>query len=125
MNYLTYEEYSELGGILDDPTAFERFSIRAFSRVAQETHGRIDAMAEIPIQVKHLCRDLIEYMHNNLNQEKALASASQSQGGATESESYVNKTSFDIDKDIEAIIFDYLSTLKDDEGTPLLYRGCV
>lgn len=124
MNYLTYEEYIEVGGILE-PTAFDRFSIRAFSRVAQETHGRLDTMAEIPIQVKHLCRDLIEYMHNNLNQDKALSGASQSQGGASESESYINKTYSDIEKDIEAIIVDYLLMLKDDEGTPLLYRGCV
>ena len=42
-----------------------------------------------------------------------------------QSESYINKTYSDIEKDIEAIIVDYLLMLKDDEGTPLLYRGCV
>lgn len=123
MKYITYDEYVEIGGILD-PAAFDRYSLRAFSRVAQETHNRIDTMEAVPEEVKHLCRDLIEYMHNNLNQDKAVASASQSQGGASESESYVNKTYADNEKDIDGMIYDYLLSVSDDKGTPLLYRGC-
>ena len=123
MEYLTYDEYEKIGGVLDS-TAFDRYSVRAFLRITQETHNRISQMAIIPDAVKHLCRDLIEYMSNNLSQDKALTSVSQSQGGTSESESYVNKTANDIDNDIMTLFYDYLASVTDDNGTPLLYRGC-
>ena len=123
MEYLTYDEYIEIGGILDS-AAFNRYSVRAFSRINQETHNRISKIKNIPDVVKHLCRDLIEYMSNNLSQDKALTSVSQSQGGASESESYVNKTVNDMDNDISSLIYDYLASVTDNNGTPLLYRGC-
>ena len=123
MEYLTYDEYKEIGGVLD-PAAFDRYSIRAFSRITQETHNRIDAMAIVPKEVKNLCRDLIEYMYHNVGQEKAVTSESQSQGGSSESISYANKTSSDNQKEIDDMIYDYLASVFDDDGTPLLYRGC-
>lgn len=120
--YLSYDEYNKIGGVLDT-AAFNRYSVRAFSRISQETHNRISQMSDVPVAVKHLCRDLIEYMSNNLSQKKALSSVSQSQGGASESESYVNKTAEDIDGDISNLIYDYLASVTDDFGVPLLYRG--
>ena len=123
MNFITYDEYSVIGGVLD-VAAFERYSARAFSKITTETHGRIASMASVPNEVKHLCRDLIEYLFYNVKQEKAIASTSQSQGGASESESYTNKTSKDIEDDIDGLIYDYLASVVDDNGTPLLYRGC-
>lgn len=124
MQYLTFEEYKSIGGSLDS-AAFDRYSIRAFSRVTQETRNRIDGMKGVPVEVKHLCRDLIEYMYNNQKQEKTIVSASQSQGGASESESYASKTQADLDNEIESLIYDYLSAVTDDKGTYLLYRGCL
>lgn len=124
MEYITYDEYKEIGGVLDS-AAFIRYSARAFARIRQETHSRIDAMDKVPTEVKHLCRDLIEYMHNNLNQSKVLSGTSQSQGGASESESYANLTNADHDKAIEGLIYDYLSCVTDINGVPLIYRGCL
>ena len=124
MNYITYDKYVEVGGILDS-AAFERYSMRAFSRISQETHNRINAMKIVPGEVLHLCRDLIEYLHNNVNQDKSVLSESQSQGGASESVSYINKSTSDIEKEIEDMICDYLASVSDDNGTPLLYRGCM
>ena len=124
MEYLTYDKYKEIGGNLDS-AAFDRYSVRAFSRIAQETHNRIDAMAEVPEEVKHLCRDIIEYMHNNLNQDKPLSSTSQSQGGVSEGEVYVYIKPSEHEVHILDIISDYLSSVTDDTGTPLLYRGCL
>lgn len=123
MLYLRYDEYTELGGELE-PTAFGRYSIRAFSRIRQETHGRIDRMSEIPVEVKYLCRDIIDYLHNNSTVDKQIVSASQSQGGVSESESYLSKSVAEKDEDIECLIYDYISSVVDDNGTPLLYRGC-
>ena len=122
--YITYDEYVELGGVLK-PATFDRYSTRAFSRVAQETQNRIDAMDIIPMAVKHLCRDLIDYMNNNMNQDKALSSTSQAQGGTSESEVYVYIKPSEHEAYISDIIFDYLGSLEDDKGTPLLYRGCT
>ena len=123
MNYITYDEYKKIGGILDD-TAFARFSMRTFSIITKETHKRIEKMKEIPDEVKHACRDIIEYMHNNLSADKALSSTSQAQGGVSESESYVYIKHSEHKDAIVDIVYDYLSHISDDSGTPLLYGGC-
>ena len=123
MEYITYDEYNKIGGVLDS-AAFNRYSLRTFSRIRQETYGRIDKMSAVPNEVKHLCRDLIEYMNNNLNQDKSLSSTSQSQGGASESEVYVYIKPSEHESHITDIINDYLASVTDDNGTPLLYRGC-
>ena len=123
MIYLTYEEYSNMGGVLD-LTAFNRFSDRAFGIVDNATHNRIEYMAEVPQRVKALCRDLVEYLARNDTTEIAVTSRSQSAGGVSESESYVTKTADDMYGDIQNMIYDYLLNVTDDNGTPLLYRGC-
>ena len=123
MIYLTYEEYLNIGGICD-LTAFNRFSDRAFSIIDNATHNRIEYMADVPHRAKALCRDLVEYLARNDTTEIAVTSRSQSAGGVSESESYVTKTADDMYGDIQNMIYDYLLNVTDDNGTPLLYRGC-
>ena len=123
MVYLTYEEYSAMGGICD-LTAFNRNIDRACGVIDNATHNRIDCMAEVPQRAKALCRDLVEYLARNDATEIAVTSRSQSAGGVSESESYATKTSDDIYGDIQNMIYDYLLNVTDDNGTPLLYRGC-
>lgn len=123
MIYLTYEEYTGMGGICD-LTAFNRFSDRAFSIIDNATHNRIEYMADVPQRAKALCRDLVEYLARNDTTEIAVTSRSQSAGGVSESESYATKTSDDIYGDIQNMIYDYLLNVTDDNGTLLLYRGC-
>ena len=123
MTYLTYEEYSEIGGILD-LTAFNRNIDRACGIIDNATHNRIECMAEVPQRAKALCRDLIEYLVEN-NGIKVLTSKSQSAGGVSESESYATKTADDVYGDIQNMVYDYLFNVTDDNGTPLLYRGCL
>ena len=123
MIYLTYEEYSNIGGICD-LTAFNRFSDRAFGIVDNATHNRIEYMADVPQRAKALCRDLVEYLARNDTTEIAVTSRSQSAGGVSESESYATKTADDVYSDIQNMIYDYLLNVTDDNGTSLLYRGC-
>lgn len=125
MIYLTYEEYSNMGGVLD-VTAFSRNIDRVCGIISNATHKRIECMAEIPSQVKALCRDMVEYLatNNNLN-EKDVASWSESAGVVSESVSYVTKSKEEMQTDIDGLIFDYLSSATDDCGTPLLYRGAM
>ena len=123
MIYLTYEEYSIMGGILD-LTAFNRNIDRACGIIDNATHNRIDCMAEVPQGAKALCRDLVEYLARTDRTEIAVTSRSQSAGGVSESESYATKTADDMYGDIQNMIYDYLLNITDDNGTPLLYRGC-
>ena len=123
MQYLDYQEYVSIGGICD-ATAFVRFSDRAFGIVDNATYNRIECMAEVPQRAKALCRDLVEYLARNDTTEMAVTSRSQSAGGVSESESYATKTADDVYSDIQNMIYDYLLNVTDDNGTPLLYRGC-
>lgn len=123
MEYLSYSEYLDMGGVLDS-AAFVRYSTRVFARIRQETSGRVDKMSSVPKEVKCLARDMTEYLFYNVKPEKSVTSASQTQGGASESESYHTKTQEEVDNDIRGMIFDYLLGVVDDGGTSLLYRGC-
>ena len=124
MTYLTYDEYSEMGGICD-LTAFNRNIDRACGIIDNATHNRIEYMADVPQRVKALCRDLVEYLARNDTTETAVTSRSQSAGGVSESESYATKTADDVYGDIQNMVYDYLGNEKDDNGTPLLYRGAM
>ena len=123
MIYLTYEQYKEIGGALD-LTAFNRFESRACGIIDNATHNRIEGMTEVPQRAKALCRDLVEYLARNDTTEIAVTSRSQSAGGVSESESYATKTADDVYGDIQNMVYDYLLNVTDDNGTPLLYRGC-
>lgn len=123
MTYLTYDEYSAMGGICD-LTAFNRNIDRACGIIDNATHNRIECMAEVPQRAKALCRDLVEYLVEN-NGVKIVTSKSQSAGGVSESENYATKTSDDVYGDIQNMLYDYLGNETDDNGTPLLYRGCL
>ena len=123
MTYLTYEEYSNMGGVLD-LTAFNRNIDRACGIIDNATHSRIECMKKVPQKVKPLCRDLLEHLVEN-NSTKIITSKSQSAGGVSESEGYATKTADDIYGDIQNIIYDYLGNEKDDKGIPLLYRGAM
>lgn len=124
MIYLTYEEYSNIGGICD-LTAFNRNIDRACGIIDNATHNRIECMAEVPQRAKALCRDLVEYLARNDTTEIAVTSRSQSAGGVSESESYATKTADDVYGDIQNMIYDYLANEKTDNGIPLLYRGAM
>lgn len=123
MIYLTYDEYSAMGGICD-LTAFNRNIDRACGVIDNATHNRIECMADVPQRAKALCRDLVEYLARYSTSDMIVFSRSQSAGGVSESESYATKTADDIYSDIQNIIYDYLLNVTDDNGTPLLYRGC-
>ena len=124
MTYLTYEEYTEIGGTLD-LTAFNRNIDRACGIIDNATHNRIVCMEEVPQRAKALCRDLVEYLAKNDTTETAVTSLSQSAGGVSESESYATKTADDVYGDIQNMIYDYLLNVTDDNGIPLLYRGAM
>jgi hypothetical protein len=123
MQYLTYEEYQEIGGTLD-LTAFKRNIDRACAIVDSRTQNRLQSVYEISQRVKACIRDLVEYLNSSFSSGRTITSKSQSAGGVSESESYETSEKTNAN-DISSIIYDYLSTETDDCGTPLLYRGAM
>ena len=109
MQYLTYEEYSSLGGELS-LTAFNRNIDRACAMIDNRTQSRLECFEEIPQIVKVVCADLIDYISTNMV-EKTVTSKSQSAGGVSESESYATKTAEDFANDLDRI-FEPLATVK-------------
>ena len=123
MIYLTYEQYTEIGGVLE-MTAFNRYIDRVCGVIDNATLGRLEKMTEIPRQVRACCRELVEYVAKDVEQGN-VSSQSQSAGGVSESVTYTNKTAEDIENECANIIFDFLGNVKTDNGTPLLYRGAM
>ena len=124
MIYLTFEEYSKIGGVLEE-TAFNRNIDRACGVIDNATHNRIEKMAKMPTQVKSLCRDLVEYFANDFGSLKQISSRSESAGVVSQSESYVIRSIEERAGEIGDMINDYLLNVVDDKGTPLLYRGAM
>ena len=124
MQYLTYEEYTEIGGTLD-LTAFKRTIDRACGFVDLHTQSRLQSVLEVPQKAKACVRDLVEYLVANVSSGKTVTSKSQSAGGVSESESYATKTTDEINAEMLNIVYDYLATEKDDCGMTLMYRGAM
>lgn len=124
MQYLTYEEYTEIGGTLD-LTAFNRNIDRVCGFVDLHTQSRLQNVLEVSQRVKACVRDLVEYLASNIASGKTVTSKSQSAGGVSESESYATKTTDEINAEMLNIVYEYLATEKDDCGTPLMYRGAM
>ena len=122
MTYLTYEEYSNMGGVLDI-TAFNRSISKVCGFVDSQTFNRIKRMSAVPRMVKACVRDLVEYVANNFLNTKSVTSRSQSAGGVSESESYSVKSIDVLNSEMLDIVYSYLSSESDDYGVPLMYRG--
>ena len=86
MQYLTYEEYTEIGGTLEE-TAFNRNIDRACAMIDIRTQSRLEAFESIPQIVKIVCADLVGYISTNTVEKPIVSSKSQSAGGVSESES--------------------------------------
>ena len=75
MTYLTYTEYKELGGSIDE-TAFNRNIDRACAMIDIRTHSRLETFEEIPQIVKVVCRDLVDYISTNSVEKPIVTSRS-------------------------------------------------
>ena len=123
MQYLTYDEYTEIGGTLD-LTAFKRNIDRACAMIDIRTQSRLESFEIVPQIVKTVCADLVGYIANNTVEKPFVSSRSQSAGGVSESESYVAKTADDFANDLDRI-FEPLGVVKTKNGISLLYRGAM
>lgn len=124
--YLSFEEFEMLGGNITTVNAgkFTLLETKAESRINFLTNNRIKAMITVPDPVKYAIVEII-------NLEAAAGSTAQVENPVVTSfsndgytEHYGNVYSVEKTKqEQDRIIFDFLSNVKDDKGTPLLYRG--
>ena len=123
MQYLTYEEYLEIGGTLN-LTAFKRNIDRACAMIDIRTQSRLESFENIPQIVKIVCADLVGYIATNEVEKPIVTSKSQSAGGVSESESYATKTAEDFANDLDRII-EPLALVKTKNGISILYKGAM
>ena len=124
MAYLTYSEYEEYGGTVDEES-FAPYEFRARKRIDYLTDCRVQKMQAVPEAVKLCMMQLIKqdskFGVEAQSDNPAVASFntdgySESYGSVTEQASSVNAA---LDRTIRSLLYGEV----DDEGTPLLYRG--
>lgn len=124
MRYLTFDEYKQIGGELEE-AAFLRNIDRASLMIDRHTQSRLKGFEELPEEVKPLCRDLVEYIAYNVVEKPNVSSKSQSIGGLSESENYTVKTAVDYINDIAYLMENYLSEVVTKSGVCVLYKGAL
>lgn len=124
MQYLTYEEYLEYGGKLEE-TEFTLFEFRARKFIDYLTDSRVAAMSAVPDAVK-LCMMQLDAYEAKYGAEAKAASpvvASFSTDGYSENYGSLSEQEASAKKGLYDSIRTLLYGETDDNGTPLLYRG--
>ena len=119
--YLTYDEYKQLGGTLDE-NAFNLLEYEARKKINVKTFNRISRLEEIPTDVKMCMYNLITTIGSyEENHNKTIASESVGSYSVTyaTASSETSKTKC---REISTIIETYLDGVIIN-GTPALYLG--
>ena len=121
--YLTYQEYKSYGGELSE-TAFIPLEFKSRKRIDYLTDSRVQNMAAVPAAVK-LCMYVLIGMESSVGRSEQAASPSVS---SFNTDGYSETYSQAMDADtasaqMDALTKEYLYDEKNDNGTPLLYRG--
>lgn len=121
--YLTYQEYRRYGGDLSE-TAFIPLEFKSRKRIDYLTDSRVQNMAVVPAAVK-LCMYVLIGMESSVGRSEQAASPSVS---SFNTDGYSETYSQAMDADtasaqMDALTKEYLYGEKNDNGTPLLYRG--
>lgn len=123
--YLTYAEYTDIyGGALSE-AAFNMLEFRARKRIDRQTFSRVQGMATVPEAVK-LCMLSLINTDSKIGLEAQVDNpvvTSFNNDGYSESYGKVLSTE-DADKAMSASIRSMLWGETNDQGVPLLYRGC-
>ncbi len=126
--YLTYDEYCNMGGLLDE-AAFSSLCRKAEYTVNAQASGRtgerISQLTELPQAVKDCIFELTAHLSANAFDGTAVQSESQTLGSQSESITYSHLTKEESEAEINTIIRSYLLPVKY-KGVSILYSGaCV
>ena len=127
MTYLTYDEYLDMGGTVDE-TAFTRLEHKARKKINKETFNRIEFgmvnelfYDEEIESIKECVYQLVTMLRNDFSNAEDKVLSSVSNDGV--SESYVVFSDIqELNNCMEDTIIDYLSDVYLEE-IPVLYRG--
>ena len=117
--YLTYAEYKQLGGKLDE-VPFNLLELQARGKINERTLGRLKNLPSQITEVKACVFRLVEFMNNNQNRANQNITSENTDGYSV---SYGTSTSTEEVKQYDDIIRDYLLTCQLEDGTPYLYCG--
>lgn len=117
--YLTYEEYTKLGGTLEE-MPFNILEFRARKQIDNATFNRLVDLKSQVQEVKMCIYDLINTI-NEYNSTENLIKSSESIDGY--SVTYKSVDTKEQNKIYGNIIREYLGESKLDDGTPYLYCG--
>ena len=132
--YLTYEEYQDMGGTLDE-TAFTDFEFHARVKVDWYTFNRLQRETEFPEAVKRCMYQLIKLLQEvaqanvtgATSADGAVAAGVASQSNDGVSISYNTLSARDAadmaGKQIQDTVTQYLQGIMNSLGHKLLYRG--
>ena len=125
MNYLTYEEYLNYGGTLDE-TAFNRLAYKASRKIDRRTFNRLHNDTEIGEPVKRLMFELIGIIGNNDTTSESYSPAIASEGNDGYSISYASSGFLSpdaADAKVNSLIEEYLQLERAQNGKFLLSCG--
>ena len=117
--YLSYAEYRQLGGSLDE-MPFNVLELKARGKVDERTLGRLKELPSQITEVKACVFRLVEVMNSNDTQKAKNISSENTDGYSV---SYGTIDSTEETKQYDDIIRDYLLTCRLPNGTPYLYCG--
>lgn len=123
-HYLTYEEYVELGGTLEE-TPFNILELEAQKNIDRYTFGRLQDIDTQVNEVKVCDFKLIELLNTYSfydNQNKSISSENTDGYSISYSQATENVSKAKINE-IKGIIKTYLAECKLEDGTPYLYVG--
>ena len=116
--YLTYDEYKALGGLLDQ-TPFNLLEFEARKEIDKYTFNRLVNLETQNQEVKLCIYSLIEQISSN----KANLNGVASESTDGYSISYTSQNNAEISQKTQNTIETYLINCKLADGTPYLYRG--
>ena len=124
MAYLTYAEYTSMGGELSE-LDFSREEFVARKRIDRATFGRVQAMETVPDAVKQCMMTLIKVLGRFGAEAQADSPlvASFSTDGYSESYGSASEQTQTAEAAMDEQIGVLLYGENDDNGVPLLYRG--
>ncbi|MBP5782748.1 MAG: hypothetical protein J6W04_04330 [Bacteroidales bacterium] len=125
MEYLTYDEYLNYGGTLDE-TAFSRLGYMAKRKIDRKTFNRLVDATEIGEPVKRLMFELIGVINKTDTSNESYEPAIASEGNDGYSISYASAsimTPDSAEKKIDSLIEEYLQLEKAPNGQYLLSCG--
>lgn len=135
--YLTMDEYSDMGGTIEDEALYDSLEFEAESLINHYTFGRLRNETELPREVKRLMKYLIDLAKSKADALVLGQSVSstepvigthitnQQNDGVSVSYSHISPDELysKMYKEVVNAIHHYLDGVKDSLGRNILYRG--